>query len=107
MNRSSLIFLLSFLLLLSIVFVYNRSPPEGYTASATSIARPTATPTAEDLELANQHYAGLLLFLKKYPDRSIPFIKDIQSKFFTDACIVKPSISFDSLAQFPNGMLFV
>lgn len=98
MNHSSLIFLLPFLILISFL-VYRSYRLEGYSSSA--------TPSAEDLELANQQYAGLLLFLKKYPDRSIPFIKDIQSKFFTESCIVKPSISFSSLAQFPNGMLFV
>lgn len=65
------------------------------------------TPSAEALETANQQYAALLLFLQTYPDRSIPFIKDIQSKFFGDSCTVKPNLSFQTLAQFPNGMIFV
>jgi hypothetical protein len=99
MNRSVLSFLMLLFLFIFSIFGYRMYLQEGY-ATASS-------PSKEDIESANQHYAALLLFLKTHPDRSIPFIKDIQSKFFTDSCIVKPSISFSSLAQFPNGMIFV
>jgi hypothetical protein len=65
------------------------------------------SPTSDELEAANTHYAGLLLFLQKYPSRAIPFIKDVKDKIYDTNCTVKSSIDFQSLAKFPNGMVFV
>jgi len=67
----------------------------------------TVEPSPEELDAANTNYAALLLFLKKYPSRSIPFIKDMKNKLYGDSCTVKPSIDFESIATFPNGMVFV
>jgi hypothetical protein len=64
-------------------------------------------PSQEDLEAANSHYAALLLFIQKYPARSIPFIEDVKNKFYETSCTVKPSIDFSSIASFPKGMIFV
>lgn len=65
------------------------------------------SPTTEEIESANTNYAGLLLFLKKYPTRAIPFIKDVKDKLYGDSCTVRPDIDFENLAKFPNGMVFV
>jgi hypothetical protein len=67
----------------------------------------TKDPSQEDLEAANSHYAALLLFIQKYPARSIPFIEDVKNKFYETSCTVKPSIDFSSIASFPKGMIFV
>lgn len=66
-----------------------------------------ASPSEEELEAANSNYAALLLFIQKYPARSIPFIEDVKNKFYESSCTVKSSIDFPSLAAFPKGMIFV
>lgn len=67
----------------------------------------SSAPTEEELESANTNYAALLLFLQKYPEKSIPFIKDMKDKLYGGECTVKPSIDFKNIAKFPNGMVFV
>ena len=66
-----------------------------------------AQPSPEELDAANTNYAALLLFLQKYPTKSIPFIKDMKNKLYGESCTVKPSIDFENIAKFPNGMVFV
>ena len=104
MNPSYRLMIAAVLLIMLVGFLFVRPFSVAFTMDSFT---DSMEPSKEDLEKANEQYAGLLLFLQRFPSRSIPFIKDIQSKLFDSSCTVKPSIDFGSIATFPNGMVFV
>jgi hypothetical protein len=106
LGTSSWIIILNIILLMILFYIlYSKSADSfiNYPQQVDPMAKPVSNP---DIEVANNNYASLLMFIQNNPSKSLNFIQDIKKKFFDDSCKVKSNIDFRSIAQLPLGVSF-
>ncbi len=52
-----------------------------------------------DTSQANESYAIILNYIKKYPEKSYAFINDIRNRFFQTDCSIKNTIDYNNLTN--------
>lgn len=105
LNWSSWIIVLNILLLSALIYntIKHKRIYDFFGNYANQVDITKVTQSDPDTNTANENYAQLMYYIQQHPDKSLRFIQDIQNKFFTTSCTVKPNINFNNLMANGTG----